>query len=231
MNAVASVEWSSVDPVKHSSLARSAADWIAARIAAGEIKPGEKLTEVGLAERMGVSRSPVREALQALAREGLISREPRLGARVARLDARDAADLYDCRLMLEPRCAALAVHAMDRTTATRWAPIFSRMTAAVAVNDAMEYLEALKEYNSTLLEACPNRTLVMLSMISWRSSLRYWSLLVRGSDEYLKRSLARNEALNAAVAQRDGERTEHTAVQTLELGRDELLKLLKNLSQ
>ncbi len=56
--------------LRHDSLARSAADWIAAHIISGDIKPGEKLTETSLAERMGISRSPVREALQALSRDG-----------------------------------------------------------------------------------------------------------------------------------------------------------------
>src|ERR1700691_4652254 len=95
------------EPLRHDSLARSAADWIAAHIISGDIKPGEKLTETSLAERMGISRSPVREALQSLSRDGLITVEPRRGARVSRLDAGDAADLYACRLLLEPPCTAL----------------------------------------------------------------------------------------------------------------------------
>ena len=90
------------DLLRHDSLARSAANWIAEHIISGDIKPGEKLTEAGLAERMGVSRSPVREALQALSREGLIILEPRRGARVNRLDAGDMADLYACRLLIDP---------------------------------------------------------------------------------------------------------------------------------
>ena len=94
--------------LRHDSLARGAADWIAEHIISGEIKPGEKLTETGLAERMGISRSPVREALQALSREGLIILEPRRGAYVSELNARDVRDLYACRLLIEPSCAAQA---------------------------------------------------------------------------------------------------------------------------
>src|ERR1700760_3171715 len=86
------------ETLRHDSLARSATDWIAARIISGDIKPGEKLTEIGLAERMGISRSPVREALQALSRDGLITVEPLRGGRVNRLNARGVADLYTCPL-------------------------------------------------------------------------------------------------------------------------------------
>ena len=97
----------------HPSLAASATDWIADRILQGGILPGEKLTETGLADMMGISRSPVREALRELSRGGLITIEPRRGAFVAELDDRHAADLYVCRLMLEPRCVAQSVAAMD----------------------------------------------------------------------------------------------------------------------
>src|ERR1700739_3798053 len=90
------------EPLRQDSLARSAADWIAAHIISGDIKPGEKLTETSLAERMGISRSPVREALQALSRDGLITVEPRRGARVNRLEARDAADPHPSPLLPEP---------------------------------------------------------------------------------------------------------------------------------
>jgi DNA-binding GntR family transcriptional regulator len=218
------------DALWHNSLARSAADWIAAHIISGDIKPGEKLTEIGLAERMGVSRSPVREALQALSREGLIIMEPRRGARVGRLNASDAADLYACRLLIEPRCAALAAAALTDATAADLEATFQRMVAAVAARDPMEYVDALKHYNGTALAACPNRVLVGFAQASWRSSLRYWDLLVRGSDNYLASSLARNEHLHVALCKRAEAETERAATDILKHGRDELLRILGHLA-
>src|ERR1700745_1662931 len=176
------------ETLRHDSLARSAADWIAAHIISGDIKPGEKLTEIGLAERMGISRSPVREALQALSRDGLITVEPRRGARVNRLDTQDAADLYTCRLLLEPPCIALAPAALTDATAAELESTFQRMATAVATRDSMEYVDALKHYNWTVLAACPTRILSDYAQSSWRSALRYWDLLVRGSDHYMAES-------------------------------------------
>src|SRR5487761_250532 len=146
-------------PLRHDSLARSAADWIDAHSISGDSKPGEKLTESGLAERMGIIRSPVREALQALSRDGLITVEPRRGARVNRLNARDVADLYACRLIIEPPCIALAAAALTDVTAAALEKTFERMAAAVAAHDSMEYEDVLKDYNWTVLAACPNRIL------------------------------------------------------------------------
>jgi DNA-binding GntR family transcriptional regulator len=218
------------ETLRHDSLARSAADWIAAHIISGEIKPGEKLTETGLAERMGISRSPVREALQALSRDGLITVEPRRGARVNRLDAHDAADLYACRLLLEPPCTALAAAALTAATAADLEAAFQRMAAAVAAHDSMEYVDALKHYNWTVLAACPNRILSDYAQSSWRSALRYWDLLVRGSGNYPAESLARNEKLQAAIRARDAAAASQAATDILEHGRDAMLRILGHLS-
>src|SRR5262245_33510027 len=73
-------------PVHHESLASIAVDWIAQHILDGTIPPGEKITEDWLASQMGISRSPVREALRELSRDGLVIFEPRRGARVGELD-------------------------------------------------------------------------------------------------------------------------------------------------
>jgi DNA-binding GntR family transcriptional regulator len=218
------------DLLRHDSLARSAADWIADHIISGDIKPGEKLTETGLAERMGVSRSPVREALQALSREGLITLEPRRGARVGRLDARDVGDLYACRLLLEPACIAQTAAALTDATAAELETTYQQMAKAVADHDAAEYVETLKHYNWTALTACPNQVLSGYAQNTWRSSLRYWDLLVRGPGNYLTDSLARNKHLHEAIRARFAAETEHAAAETLEHGRDTLLRILTQLS-
>jgi DNA-binding GntR family transcriptional regulator len=216
--------------LRHDSLARSAADWIAEHIISGEIKPGEKLTETGLAERMGVSRSPVREALQALSREGLIILEPRRGAHVSALNARDVRDLYACRLLLEPSCFAQAAAALTDATARELEKTFQQMEQAVADRELAEYIEGLKHYNETLLVACPNRALSGYAQNAWRSSLRYWELLIRGSANYPAESLARNKHLHEAVRARFVAETEHATVETLEHGRDQILGILDQLA-
>lgn len=83
-------------------------------IQAGTLKPGARLREVELAEWLGASRTPVREALGRLASEGLASRDAHGGMIVAQLDASMVAELYVMREVLEGTAAALAVrHASD----------------------------------------------------------------------------------------------------------------------
>lgn len=215
--------------LSHDSIAISAATWITDRILEGRIGPGEKITEASLAEQMGVSRSPVREALHALARGGLIVVEPRRGAFVAELDLDNAADLYACRLLLEPRCSGLAVQAMDSRRADVLTEIFARMRSAADQRDTGLYVLALKDYNWHLLDACPNRLLFGFAESSWQASLRYWDLLARSSPNYLTKSLRRNRGVQLAIETRNAGEAERVATAVLEFGRDELMKLLSRL--
>jgi DNA-binding GntR family transcriptional regulator len=215
--------------LKHASLASSAADWITNRIIEGGISPGEKVTEIGLAEQMGISRSPVREALRALSREGLITIEPRRGAFVVELDRDQAAELYTCRLLVEPACIGLSVKVITDDRQSSLDTTFVTMKRAVAERDAAAYVSALKDYNWTLLDGCPNRMLFGYAESTWRSSLRYWDLMVRGSSNYLTQSLRRNRAVHNAVRAHDPAEAQKVSVIVLERGRDELLKLLSKL--
>lgn len=215
--------------LSHASLASSAAEWITTRILNGDIAPGEKLAEVTLAEQMGVSRSPVREALRALSREGLIVIEPRRGAYVAELDRQHAADLYACRLLIEPESISLSVSVMDAERIARLGAVFRQMREAADAHDAASYVSALKEHNWLLLDGCPNRVLFSFAESSWKASLRYWDLTVRGSGEYLTKSLRRNRAVQAAVDKKDAARAADASRAVLRTGRDELLRLLGRL--
>jgi len=212
----------------HESLASSAADWITSRILEGHIKPGEKLAEVGLAEQMGISRSPVREALRELARDGLIIVEPRRGAYVAELSKQNASDLYACRMLLEPPCIKQSVEAMTENDARQLNAIYDAMRTATEANDANAYVSALKDHNWALLSACPNKMLVNYAESAWRASLRYWDLVVR-ADKYLSRSLRRNRSMQTAIANRDGDKAAEISLAVLEFGRDEVLRMLSRL--
>lgn len=76
-------------------------------IIVGELKPGERLMEVQLAEKMGVSRTPVREAIRKLELEGLVNMLPRKGAHVAELSVKDIMDVLEVRASLDGLAASL----------------------------------------------------------------------------------------------------------------------------
>src|SRR5699024_6215998 len=74
----------------------------------GELKPGERLMEIALAERLGVSRTPIREAIRKLELEGLVVMAPRKGAKVASITERDLNDVLEVRKGMEVLAVSLA---------------------------------------------------------------------------------------------------------------------------
>jgi DNA-binding GntR family transcriptional regulator len=216
-------------PPVHASLAELAADWITSAIIAGDIKPGDKLTEVALAEAAGMSRSPIREALRALARQGLVSIEPRRAATVALLSARDAADLYECRLLLEPRCMALAATEVSRGVADELGTCLERMGTAAQDGKGEVYHDAVTRYHRTLQGCCPNKILLSMTSTALSSSLRYTTILVRSSQQYLLLSLTNNLKLHEAVTARDPDAVHAAAAAVLVTARDQLLRLIERI--
>lgn len=229
--ASASVNSATPQIIRHASLASIASDWIAEHILDGTIAPGQKITEDGLASQMGISRSPVREALRELSRDGLVIIEPRKGARVGELDRKHAEDLYVCRLMIEPPCIRLAVEFMEAERAAQLDALFTRMREMAEAQDATQYVAALKNYNLAMLDGCPNRILFGLAETSWRGSLRYWNLLVRGRDDYIEQSLEANGAVHAAAMKRDAAKAEKVAAKMLQRNGVELSRLLTKLTR
>jgi DNA-binding GntR family transcriptional regulator len=217
-------------PPPHASLAEMAADWITSHIVAGDIRPGDKLTEVALAEAAGMSRSPIREALRALARQGLVDIEPRRAATVALLGAGDAADLYECRLLIEPRCMALAAPEVTTQISDQLGALIDQMSAAARAGDGRAYLDAVTRYNRTLQDCCPNRMLAGMTATALSSSLRYITILVQSSRQYLLASLANNRELHAAVMARDLPAVHAATTTVLTSARDQLLRLIDSIS-
>jgi DNA-binding GntR family transcriptional regulator len=105
-------------------------------ILAGSLPPGARLRAEPLAERLRTSRTPVREALILLAREGLVDIEPRRGAIVRSFDAADLADLYDVRALIEPHAARRAATRIGPDELARLREICAAAEARGADDDA-----------------------------------------------------------------------------------------------
>jgi DNA-binding GntR family transcriptional regulator len=126
----------------------------------GTIVSGQPLQEVQLAEKLGVSRTPVREALARLASEGLLASDGRSFV-VPSLSLEDVDDIYEVRFLIEP--AALRRVAEFTTDAVVRAPIDEALAAAAAAykgNDADAFREANIRFRNAWIALVPNRRLV-----------------------------------------------------------------------
>lgn len=120
-------------------------------ILAGELRPGQALVEADLAQRLGVSKTPVREALKTLAGSGLVTMSPYRGAAVRSIDAATAAALYDLRLLLEPEAVRRAVAAGGG-----WDPAGAALARSGAATDDAERSLANREFHRALYAGCGN---------------------------------------------------------------------------
>jgi DNA-binding GntR family transcriptional regulator len=145
------VDLSDLEPVERRSTAAIVADRIREAIMRGTLPPGTQLGEVELATRLGVSRGPLREAMQRLVAEGLLRSERNRGLFVRDLDAADVRDVYTARTAVE-RAAGLLLMAGDRAAAAR------RLTAALvameeAAGDPVALADADHAFHAELVAA------------------------------------------------------------------------------
>ena len=107
---------SSLAPIEVESLADRVYREVRSHILSGELEPGARLRQEALAEGLGISRTPLREALNRLASEGLIEFRPHRGAVVAQFSQRDIEADYEARLIVEPPAARLAAERAEPET-------------------------------------------------------------------------------------------------------------------
>src|SRR3954447_22999292 len=141
------------------------------QILSGALAPGTKLRAEHLAETLGVSPTPLREAFQRLAGEGLVVIEPQRGARVAPIEEDDALELYDLRILLEPLAMRASMAHTDGLHAEEVADAYVRL--AGPFDDLGAALEAHREFHLALLARCPNRRMLALIGTLHDQSERY----------------------------------------------------------
>lgn len=125
-------------------------------ILTGELKPGERLMEIHLAEKLGVSRTPVREAIRQLELEGLVIMVPRKGAQVASITEKSMTDVLELRLALDKLAVELAC---KRITEEQKAELKDKLEAfekAVETKDAGEIAKADVAYHDMIFDATGN---------------------------------------------------------------------------
>jgi DNA-binding GntR family transcriptional regulator len=152
-------------------------------ILAGELKPGQSLVETELAQLLGVSKTPVREALKTLAGAGLVTMSPYRGATVREIDRATAAAIYDLRLLVEPEAVGRAVRAAAAAQASPglWDQAETALHASAAATDQAQRSLANRDFHRALYLGCGNSLIVkvlddlrdqtaLLSALSWQQA-------------------------------------------------------------
>ena len=137
------------------------------RIVTGNISPNHELSTRGLAGELGVSQTPVRDALSRLSAEGAVSIRSKRRVRVPEMTSERFDDLLHCRLLLEPEAAALALPHLKAADVQRLGEIDAALDVAIASGDAAGYMQANYDFHFTLYRAQPQKTLTQLIETLW----------------------------------------------------------------
>ena len=128
----------------------------------GELKPGERLMEIQLANKLGVSRTPVREAIRKLELEGLVLMIPRKGAEVADISEKSLKDVLEVREALEELAARLACDKNTKEGINRLKEAAQDFRSALKSNDITQMAEADVRFHDVICNATENQKLGQL---------------------------------------------------------------------
>lgn len=178
-------------------------------IANGVLPPGARLSVPAIAEKLQVSRTPVRDAVLRLVQEQLAREEPRRGAVVAQVGLRELASLYEVREMLEGLAARLAVENAGRRLVYALREVLAGHYRAVEAEDLAGHMETDVRFHALVREAAGNPELVrLLDSIQARVRLAMQMTQTSGGP---RRALHDHQAILAAIERGDPGAAEQAA--------------------
>jgi DNA-binding GntR family transcriptional regulator len=213
------------EPLDGGASTRHAYEQLRSKILLGELTPGATFSQVQLASQLGVSRTPLREAVRLLQNEGLLHSEPKRRVRVSPVTTEDFEDLYAMRIVLDSLAVRLTVPSLTDGELADIRLGFLEATAAAAQGDAAGYREPHRRFHFGLYAHAGPRLLRQVQDL-WDHAERYRGLHARyGGDLALLTRLSQQdhaaileaaEARDAALAaKRHAEHLARTALMTL----------------
>lgn len=152
----------STEALQRSSFRDQAAEVIRARIVSGQFAPGEIYSAKTIAEQLGVSATPIREAMLDLANAGLVEPIRNRGFRILTMEDKDLDEVRELRLLLEPPAMTMVVERATDAELEALTPAVEAIEAAARARDVASFLISDKRFHSALLELADNERLARL---------------------------------------------------------------------
>nr|WP_242653690.1 GntR family transcriptional regulator [Thermincola potens] len=192
----------------------------------GTLEPGERLMEIQLAEEMGVSRTPVREAIRKLELEGFVVMVPRKGAYVAGLSMKDIADVFEIRTALESLAAGLAAERITEEELENLERLLVKIGECVQANDLDKLIEVDTEFHDVLFKATRNERLVQI-ISNLREQIQRFRTTSLASPGRMKYALEEHKKIVEAVSERNVELAQKLAAEHIENAENIMLNVLR----
>ncbi len=207
----------------HQTLREKILETIREAILKGSLKPGEKVAEPELAERFGISRTPIREAFRQLESEGYLTVIPRKGAVVASLSERDVEEFYAIKSVLEGYAARMAAASLTEKDVEKLEAINERLESLAREGDVKSFFRVHNDFHECFIRAAGNEKLLeLISQLMLKfNRLRMASLSLPGRMEI---SVQEHRKIIEAFKNRDGARAESLVTKTAAYGGQVLIQ-------
>jgi len=197
-------------------------------IRGGVLKPGERLMEIQLAEELGVSRTPVREAIRKLELEGYVIMMPRRGTYVANLSIRDVNEVFEIRTTLDSLASGLAAERITDEELERLERLLVLIGEYIEQNDMEKIVETDMEFHDILYQASRNSRLVGI-IYNLREQLTRFRSTSMSYPGRLKETLEEHIRIVEAIAQGNVELAQKAAEDHMEKSEQTLLISMEKL--
>jgi DNA-binding GntR family transcriptional regulator len=193
---------------RHQTLREKILESIRDAILRGVLKPGEKVAEPELAERFGISRTPIREAFRQLESEGYLTVIPRKGAVVTALSERDVEEFYSIKSILEGYAARMAAEKLNAKDLERLETINERLQQLANEGDVKTFFRVHNEFHELFIRAAGNEKLFELigQLLLKFNRLRIASLALPGR---MQTSVQEHRKILEAFRNKDGEQADN----------------------
>lgn len=137
-------------------------EYVIQKIQVGELFPNEKITEVAIAEEMGISRTPVREALIQMTSDGVLEKVRNKGLVIKEYTDKDKFDTYQIIGVLDGLAGSLAADFLTSDDILKMKELSERMDIAIKYHNYQEYTKLKQKFHSLYIDKCGNETLINL---------------------------------------------------------------------
>ncbi|PLX83384.1 MAG: GntR family transcriptional regulator [Desulfuromonas sp.] len=207
----------------HQTLREKILETIREAILRGALKPGEKVAEPELAERFGISRTPIREAFRQLESEGYLTVIPRKGAVVTSLSERDVEEFYAIKSILEGYAARMAAENMSEKEVERLETINDRLEQLALDGDVKTFFRVHNEFHELFIRAAGNEKLEELinQLMMKFNRLRMASLSLPGRMQI---SVQEHRKIIEAFKSHHGDKADNLVRKTAAIGGQVLIQ-------
>ena len=206
----------------HLSLSDRILNLIEKAILNGSIKPGERLIETELAKNLGISKSPVREALKRLEGDGIVKLEPRKGYFVRDIDRKSIEEFFEVMFILEPTSALLALNKKNETVCKEIDEILDKMDRCLRKKDYESYRALNDQFHGLFYGLTDNEWIIKISQMLRKQAYMLRSLSL--TKDRFSSSIEEHKAIADAYEKGDKRLLEKVVKNHLAMFKDNIIQ-------